>query len=78
MKYALGNMLNGAGGLNADGLSLDLQFATDKTLTARKGPTPVFARGSAATQVGLSMLLRILRFRVRTLEPFGLTLQVMH
>ena len=46
MKYALGNMLNGAGGLNPDGLSLDLQFATDKTLTARKGPTPVFTRSS--------------------------------
>ena len=29
-----------------DGLSLDLQFATDKTLTARKGPTPVFTRSS--------------------------------
>jgi hypothetical protein len=52
MKYALGNMLNGAGGLNADGLSLDLQFAADKTLTARKGPTPVFTRGTGATQVG--------------------------
>lgn len=46
MKYALGNMLNGAGGLNPDGLALDLQFAADKTLTARKGPTPVFTRGS--------------------------------
>ena len=46
MKYALGNMLNGAGGLNPDGLSLDLQFAADKTLTARRGPTPVLTRGS--------------------------------
>ena len=57
MKYALGNMLNGAGGLNPDGLSLDLQFATDKTLVARKGPTPVFTRGSSATQVGASGLI---------------------
>jgi hypothetical protein len=57
MKYALGNMLNGAGGLNADGLSLDLQFAADKTLTARKGPTPVFTRGSSATQVGATGLI---------------------
>jgi hypothetical protein len=57
MKYALGNMLNGAGGLNPDGLSLDLQFAVDKTLTARKGPTPVFTRGSSATQVGASGLI---------------------
>ena len=57
MKYALGNMLNGAGGLNPDGLSLDLQFAADKSLTARKGPTPVFTRGSSATQVGASGLI---------------------
>ncbi len=36
-------MLNG-GGINPDGLSLDLQFAADKTLTARRGPTPTFTR----------------------------------
>ena len=58
MKYALGNMLNGAGGLNADGLSLDLQFATDKALTARKGPTPVFTRASTATFVGSNGLIQ--------------------
>lgn len=52
MKYALGNMLNGAGGLNADQLALDLQFAADKTLTARKGPTPVLTRGSTGTYFG--------------------------
>jgi hypothetical protein len=46
MQYVLGNMLNGGGGLNADGLSLDLQFAADKTLTARRGPTPTFTRSS--------------------------------
>ena len=39
-------MLNGGGGLNPDGLSLDLQFAADKTLTARKGPRPDFTRAS--------------------------------
>ena len=58
MKYALGNMLNGAGGLNADQLSLDLQFATDKTLTARKGPTPAFTRASTATFVGSDGLIQ--------------------
>ena len=59
MKYALGNMLNGAGGLNPDGLSLDLQFATDKTLTARKGPTPVFTRANAtATFIGSNGLIQ--------------------
>ena len=58
MQYVLGNMLNGAGGLNADGLSLDLQFAADKTLTARKGPTPVFTRGSTGTFVGSDGLIQ--------------------
>ena len=58
MKYALGNMLNGAGSLNPDGLSLDLQFAADKTLTARKGPTPVFTRASTATFVGSDGLIQ--------------------
>ncbi len=57
MKYALGNMLNGAGGLNADQLALDLQFAEDKTLTARKGPTPTLTRASSATYVGTDGLI---------------------
>jgi hypothetical protein len=58
MQYVLGNMLNGGGGLNPDGLSLDLQFAADKTLTARKGPTPVFTRGSTGTFVGSDGLIQ--------------------
>jgi hypothetical protein len=41
-----------------DGLSLDLQFAADKTMTARKGPTPVFTRGSTATFVGSNGLIQ--------------------
>jgi len=49
-------MLNG-GGINPDGLSLDLQFAADKTLTARRGPTPVFTRGSGATQINAQGLI---------------------
>ena len=52
MKYALGNMLNGAGGLNADQLALDLPFAVTKSLTAAKGPTPTFTRASSGTFVG--------------------------
>lgn len=40
------------------GLSLDLQFATDKTLTARKGPTPTFTRASTATFVGSDGLIQ--------------------
>ena len=58
MQYVLGNMLNGGGGLNPDGLALDLQFAADKTLTARKGPTPVFTRGSTGTFVGSDGLVQ--------------------
>jgi len=37
--------------------SLDLSFALDKTLTARKGPTPTFTRGSGATRVNASGLI---------------------
>jgi hypothetical protein len=37
------------------GLSLDLQFATDKSLTARKGPTPVFTRASVGSYHGLNI-----------------------
>ena len=57
MKYALGNMLNGAGSINPDGLALDLQFAADKTLTARKGPTPTFTRSSSGTFVNANGLI---------------------
>jgi len=58
MNYSLGNMLGGNNGsLNPDKLSLNLQFATDKTLTARKGPTPVFTR--ATTAVYYSPLINI-------------------
>lgn len=39
-------------------LSLDLQFATDKTLTARKGPTPVLTRASTATFIGSDGLIQ--------------------
>jgi hypothetical protein len=58
MNYSLGNMLGGAGALNADKLALNLQFATDKTLTARKGPTPVFTRASTATFIGSNGLIQ--------------------
>jgi hypothetical protein len=76
MQYVLGNMLNGGGGLNPDGLSLDLQFAADKTLTARKGPTPVFTRASTATFVGSNGLIQsaainIPRFDHNPTSPFA-------
>jgi len=54
MEYSLSSSLvGGSGSINPDALSLDLQFATDKTLTARKGPTPVLTRANTtATFVG--------------------------
>jgi hypothetical protein len=60
MRLGLGNTLvNGGGPSNADGLSLDLNFAVDKTLTARTGPTPVFTRGDAtATFIGSDGLIQ--------------------
>ena len=58
MALGLGNNLIRSGGAgNADKLSLDLQFALDKTLTARKGPTPTFLRASGATQVNAAGLI---------------------
>jgi hypothetical protein len=58
MRLGLGNLLVKGGPLNPDGLSLDLAFAADKTLTARKGPTPVFTRASTATFVGSNGLIQ--------------------
>jgi hypothetical protein len=59
MQYSLGNTLKGGGAINPDGLALDLQFAADKTLTARKGPTPVFTRANAtATFIGSNGLIQ--------------------
>jgi len=60
MKLALLNTLSDGrgGGISGDGLSLDLQFAADKTLTARKGPTPVLTRGSTGTFVGSNGLIQ--------------------
>ena len=58
MNYSLGNMLSRGGALNPNGLSLDLAFAADKTLTARRGPTPTFTRASTATFVGSNGLIQ--------------------
>ena len=74
MKYAIGNMLNGAGGLNPDGLSLDLQFATDKTLTARKGPTPVLTRATTGTFIGSNGLIQTASINVARFDHNPTTL----
>jgi hypothetical protein len=39
-------------------MSLNLQFSRDKTLIARRGPTPVFTRASTATFVGSNGLIQ--------------------
>ena len=58
MDLSLSSSLVGSATLNPDKLSLNLQFATDKTLTARKGPTPTFTRASTATFVGSNGLIQ--------------------
>jgi len=58
MDFSLSSSLVGSAVLNPDKLSLDLQFAADKTLTARKGPTPTFTRGSAGRFVGSDGLIQ--------------------
>jgi len=67
MQLGLGNnLVKAKGPSNPDGLSLDLQFAADKTLTARKGPTPVFTRASGdnggTTYFGLSVINAIFTY----------------
>jgi hypothetical protein len=50
--HVLSSSLVGGGSMNADKLSLNLQFASNKSLTANRGPTPTFTRGSRATYFG--------------------------
>ena len=58
MDFSLSSSLVGNAVSNPDKLALDLQFATDKTLTARKGPTPVFTRASIGTFVESNGLIQ--------------------
>jgi len=58
MDFSLSSSLVGSAVSNPDKLALDLQFATDKTLTARKGPTPAFTRASSGTFVGSNGLIQ--------------------
>jgi len=75
MALGLGNnLIRNGGSLNPDGLSLDLQFATDKTLTARKGPTPVFTRASTATFVGSDGLIQTAAINAPRFDHDPLTL----
>ena len=58
MDFSLSSSLVGSAVSNPDKIALDLQFAADKTLSARKGPTPVFTRGSSGTFVGSNGLIQ--------------------
>lgn len=59
MRLGLTNTIAARGTpVGGDGLALDLQFAADKTLTARRGPTPVLTRGSTGTFVGSDGLIQ--------------------
>ena len=58
MDFSLSSSLVGSAVSNTDKLALDLQFAADKSLTARKGPTPVLTRGSTGTFVGSDGLIQ--------------------
>ena len=58
MYFSLSSSLVGSAVSNPDKLALDLRFATDKTLTARKGPTPAFTRASSGTFVGSNGLIQ--------------------
>lgn len=81
MPLGLGNNLIRSGGAgNPDGLSLDLQFAADKTLSARRGPNPVLTRSqvspTGSTYVGSDGLIKyadadVARFDHNPLTPFA-------
>ena len=75
MPLGLGNnLIRSRGAGNPDGLSLDLQFATDKTLTARKGPTPVFTRATTGTFIGSNGLIQTASINVARFDHDPVTL----
>ena len=82
MDFSLSSSLVGSAVSNPDKLALDLQFAADKTLTARRGPTPTFTRASSGTFVGSDGLIQsagnnVARFDhdLSTLECKGLLIE---
>jgi hypothetical protein len=72
MNYSLGNMLSGGKVL---GPALNLQFATDQSLTARKGATPTFTRASTATFVGSNGLIQSAAINTPRFESDGLLIE---
>jgi hypothetical protein len=82
MRLGLGNTLVNNGLSNPDLLSLDLNFAVDKTLTARRGPKPAFTRtqtndpSTGSTYVGSDGLIKYAasntpRFDHNPVSPFA-------
>jgi hypothetical protein len=72
MNYSLGNMLSGGKVL---GPALNLQFATDQSLTARKGATPTFTRASTGTFVGSNGLIQSASINTARFESDGLLIE---
>jgi hypothetical protein len=72
MNYSLGNMLSGGKVL---GPALNLQFATDQSLTARRGPTPSFTRASTATFVGSDGMIQSAAINTPRFESDGLLIE---
>jgi hypothetical protein len=76
MRLGLGNTLVDNGLSNPDLLSLDLQFAADKTLTARRGPTPAFTRANpTATFVGSDGLIQTATTNIPRFDHDPVTLE---
>lgn len=72
MNYSLGNMLSAGKVL---GPALNLQFATDQSLTARRGATPTFTRASVGTFIGSNGLIQSAAINVARFESDGLLIE---
>jgi len=72
MNYSLGNMLSAGKVL---GPALNLQFATDQSLTARRGATPTFTRASVGTFVGSNGLIQSASINNARFESDGLLIE---
>jgi len=72
----LSSSLISGGSLNTNKLSLNLRFADDASLTARKGPTPVFTRASTGTCINefgyvVSNAINSPRFEHDSVSPYS-------
>ena len=72
MNYSLGNMLSANKVL---GPALNLQFAADQSLTARRGATPTFTRASVGTFIGSNGLIQSASINDARFESDGLLIE---